>query len=143
MSEERRLEFYTNQGCNLRGYTEQLAWYHQVCVQNPKDVCLLTMFRLLYIGADLCASLRACVSATDEYERRYQIKYLWVNLHEAYKAIYHDETDEDSYLAQFTAAYPTALQTAEYIEVLKILNDMHPIFIKDLHKPRNSYSHFD
>lgn len=88
LSEKRRQEFYTNQGFNLRGYTEQLAWYHQVCVQNPNDICMRTIFRLLYISADLCASVRACVSATDEYEKQYQIKYLWVNLHEAYKAIY-------------------------------------------------------
>lgn len=143
MSEERRHEFYTKQGYNLRGYTEQLAWCSPVCAQNPKNVCMQTIFRLLYIGADLCASLRACVSATDEYEKRYHIKYLWVNLHEAYKAINNNASDEDSYLAQFTAAYPIALQTAEYIEAVEQLERLWKIIMEDLRLPRNSYSHFD
>ena len=143
MSKERRLEFYTNQGANLRVYTEQLAWYHQVCAQNPDNMCMLTIFRLLYIGADLCASVRACVSTTDEYEKRYQIKYLWVNLYEAYKAIYNNATDEDSYLAQFIAAYPNALQTAEYFAAAEKLEQLWKTIIEDLHSPRNSYSHFD
>lgn len=143
MSEERRLEFYKNQGNNLRGYAEQLAWYHHACALNPKDVCMLTIFRLLYIGADLCASVRACVSAQDEYEQRYHIKYLWVNLNEAYKAIYNNATDEDSYLAQFTAAYPNALQTAEYNEAVEKLELLWKSIMEDLHSPRNSYSHFD
>lgn len=143
MSEERRHEFYSNQGRNLRGYAEQLAWYHQICVQNTDDVCMLTIFRLSYISADLCASVRACVSATDEYEKRYQIKYLWVNLHEAYKAIYNNATDKNSYLAQFTASYPTALQTAEYIVAVKKLELLWKTIMDDLKLPRNSYSHFD
>ncbi|MBQ7382033.1 MAG: hypothetical protein IJV61_03290 [Paludibacteraceae bacterium] len=143
MSEERRHEFYAKQGYNLRGYTEQLAWCSPVCAQNPKDVWMQTIFRLLYIGADLCASLRACVSATDEYEKRYHIKYLWVNLHEAYKAIYNNASDEDSYLAQFTAAYPIALQTAEYIEAVEQLERLWKIIMEYLRLPRNSYSHFD
>ena len=78
MSEERRLEFYKNQGNNLRGYAEQLAWYHHACALNPQNVCMLTIFRLLYIGADLCASVRACVSAQDEYEQRYHISIIFV-----------------------------------------------------------------
>lgn len=143
MSEERRQKFYKNQGDNLRMYTEQLAWYHQVCAQNPDDMCMLTIFRFLYIGADLCASVRACVSATNEYEKRYQIKFLWVNLYEAYKAIYNNATDEDSYLAQFTAFYPTALQTAEYIVAVEKLELLWKTIMEDLHSPRNSYSHFD
>ena len=143
MSEERRQKFYKNQGDNLRMYTEQLAWYHQVCAQNPDDMCMLTIFRFLYIGADLCASVRACVSATNEYEKRYQIKFLWVNLYEAYKAIYNNATDEDSYLAQFTAFYPTALQTAEYIVAVEELELLWKTIMEDLHSPRNSYSHFD
>ncbi len=143
MSEERRHEFYSNQGRNLRGYAEQLALYHQICVQNPDDVCMLTIFRLSYISADLCASVRACVSATDEYEKRYQIKYLWVNLHEAYKAIYNNATDKNSYLVQFTASYPAALQTAEYIVAVKKLELLWKTIMDDLKLPRNSYSHFD
>ena len=143
MTEKRRQEFYNNQRDNLRGYSEQLAWCNQVCAQNPDNMCMRTIFRLMYIGADLCASVRACVSATNEYEKRYQIKYLWVNLHEAYKAIYNNATDDDSYLAQFTAAYPAALQTAEYREAIVKLELLWKTIVEDLHSSRNSYSHFD
>lgn len=143
MSEERRLELYNSLGKNLRGFATQLAWYNQICAQNKDNMCMRTLFRLLYIYTDLSSSIRACLLAKDEYERRYQIKYLWVNLHEAYKAIYNNASDEDSYLAQFTAAYPAALQTAEYIMAVEKLEQLRKSIMEDLRVPRNSYSHFD
>lgn len=143
MSEEGRLEFYNNLGHNLRVHAEQLAWCHQVCAQNPENMCMLTIFRLSYIYTDLSSSIRACLSTKDDYERYYQIKYLWVNLHEAYKAIYNNASDGDSYLAQFLAAYPEARRTQEYIAAVENLELLWKIIMKDLRLPRNSYSHFD
>lgn len=143
MSEERKQDFYSNLGYNLRESTKQLAWCSQVCAQNQDDMCMRTIFRLSYIYTDLSSSIRACLSTKDEYERQYQIKYLWVNLHEAYKAIYNNASDEDSYLAQFTAAYPVACRTSEYIVAVEKLELLWKTIMEDLRLPRNSYSHFD
>ena len=143
MSDERRQELYNSLGMNLRGFATQLAWYNQICDQNPDNMCMRTLFRLLYIYTDLSSSIRACMLAKDEYERRYQIKYLWVNLHEAYKAIYNNASDEDSYLAQFTAAYQASLQTTEYMFAVEKLEQLRKTIMEDLRVHRNSYSHFD
>ena len=143
LSEEGRQVLYNNLSKNLGGYAEQLRWCDKVCKLYPDNMCIRTIFRLLFIGADLCASLRACLLAKEEYERRYQIKYLWVNLHEAYKAIYNNDADANSYLAQFATAYPAALASTEYIQSTEKLKELEQAILKDLRKPRNSILHFD
>lgn len=143
MTQERRVELYNSLGRNLQGYCEQLEWYSMVCSQYPNDVCMLSIFRLSYIGTDLCSSIRACLMAKDEYERRYQIKYLWVNLYEAYNAIYNDESDAHSYLHQFAEAYPTAPMTSEYFRIVEKLELLKQAIREDVRAPRNSFSHYD
>lgn len=74
---EKRIELYSSLGRNLQGYFEQLEWYNKVRTHYPADVCMQTIFRISYIGTDLCSSIRACLMTKDEYERHYQIKYIW------------------------------------------------------------------
>ena len=143
MTPERRLELYDSLGRNLQGYAAQLEWCHKVCEQYPDDVCMRTIFRLSYIGTDLCSSIRACLLAKDEYERRYQVKYLWVNLYEAYKAIYNNDDDTNSYVAQFTVAYPEVISTSDYVQAVNKLKSLKQAIRDDIHAPRNSFSHYD
>lgn len=143
MTPERRLELYDSLGRNLQGYAAQLEWCHKVCEQYPDDVCMRSFFRFSYIGTDLCSSIRACLLAKDEYERRYQVKYLWVNLYEAHKAIYNNDDDINSYVAQFTVAYPEVISTSEYIQAVNKLKSLKQAIREDIHAPRNSFSHYD
>lgn len=142
LSQEGRKRLYRVLGNNLLGYKIQ-ADYLQAQLQHTEEANSEIMYRMTIIGMDLCASVRACLISENLYERRYHIKYLWVDLYEAYNAFYGDGNDDNSYFAKWEKANPHIKEDGGYDSVVKKLNDLRETLNIKIHDERNSYVHYD
>lgn len=114
LSQGGRKRLYRVLGNNLLAYKVQ-ADYLQTQLQHTEEANSEIMYRMTIMGMDLCASVRAYLISENLYERRYHIKYLWVDLYEAYNAFYGDGNDDNSYFAKWEKANPHIKEDGDMI----------------------------
>lgn len=139
MSLERRKQLFDSLGKNLVGYEQQLRFYDRLLFKTES---IRFLHRILFMTADLCVSIRAELLCEDLYARRFYLKRLWINLVEAYKALYHSESNKHSYIAQLIHAYPQLQDNKEFVKILVNLKTFG-FAIDKVIALRNSFTHYD
>ena len=142
LSPEGRKQLCTKLGLNMLAYGVQADWLFKQ-LQEKQDANQDLLFRITIIGMDLCASIRACLRYESSYERRYHIKYLIVNLYEAYSAFYNEAPDDKSYVAKWVKRNPTIRDIDLYVALCKELDDLRAQLHDDIKDSRNSIAHYD
>ena len=142
LSKEGRKQLCATLGLNMLAYRVQADWLF-ARLQEKQDANKDVLFRITIISMDLCASIRASLRYENSYERRYHIKYLIVNLYEAYSAFYNKASDEKSYIAKWAKRNPTIKDDEEYVTLCKELDNLKERLHDDIKDSRNSYAHYD
>lgn len=142
LSKEGRKQLCATLGLNMLAYRVQADWLF-ARLQEKQDANQDLLFRITIISMDLCASIRASLRYENSYERRYHIKYLIVNLYEAYSAFYNKASDEKSYIAKWVKRNPTVKDDEEYVTLCKELDNLKERLHDDIKDSRNSYAHYD
>lgn len=142
LSKEGRKQLCATLGLNMLAYRVQADWLF-ARLQEKQDANKDVLFRITIISMDLCASIRASLRYENSYERRYHIKYLIVNLYEAYSAFYNKASDEKSYIAKWAKRNPTIKDDEEYVALCKELDNLKERLHDDIKDSRNSYAHYD
>ncbi len=142
LSPEGRKQLCATLGLNMLAYRVQADWlFNQL--QEKKDANLDVLFRITIISMDLCASIRACLRYESSYERRYHIKYLIVNLYEAYCAFYNEASDGKSYIAKWERRNLSVKDYEVYVALCKELEGLRVQLHDNIKDSRNSFAHFD
>lgn len=139
ISSERRQQLYDSLGKTLAGYEKQLRFSFSHSFEND---CLCFLRRISFIGADLCVAIRAELLCQEVYARRFYLKRLWINIVEAYRALYSTESDEQSYISLFTKAYPSCVDLETMSLCIEKLQGIGKR-ISDVVEKRNSFAHYD
>lgn len=142
LSEEGRRQLCSKLGLNMLVYRTQADWLFKQ-LEESQDSNLDLLFRITIISMDLCASIRACLRFGNPYERRYHIKYLIVNLYEAYSAFYNEALDEKSYIAKWVKRNPSVKEDEVYVALCKELDNLKERLHEDIKDSRNSFAHYD
>lgn len=142
LSQKGRKELCAKLGLNMLVYKAQADWLFQQ-LEESYDVNLDLLFRVTIISMDLCASIRACMRYENSYERRYHIKYLIVNLYEAYTACFNEASDKKSYIAKWVAHNSCIKEDEDYMALCKELENLKVQLHDDIKVSRNSYAHYD
>lgn len=129
-------------GLNMLAHRAQADWLFKRLLEK-QDANLDVLFRITIISMDLCASIRACLRYESSYERRYHIKYLIVNLYEAYTAFYNEASDGKSYIAKWAKRNPSIKDDEVYVALRKELEGLRGQLHDNIKDSRNSFAHYD
>ncbi len=142
LTQEGREQLCASLGLNMFAYRVQADWLF-ARLQEKQDANQDLLFRITIISMDLCASIRACLRYESSYERRYHIKYLIVNLYEAYSAFYNEAMDEKSYVAKWVKRNPIIKEDEVYVALCKELEGLRMQLHDSIKDSRNSFVHYD
>lgn len=142
LSDDGRRLLCSKLGLNMLAYRVQANWLF-ARLQEKQETNQDLLFRITIISMDLCASIRACLRYENSYERRYHIKYLIVNLYEAYSAFYNEASDRKSYIAKWESRNPSVKDDEVYVALCKELEGLRVQLHDDIKDSRNSFAHYD
>ena len=142
LSDEGRKQLYLSLGLNMAVYNVQLDYLCSILKIELNDKYAWLYRNISFMALDLCAVLRACLNAKSLYERRFHVKYLWVNMYEAYVALYNHSGDAKSYMNQLRMNDKSLVNDCEYEMILKRLAKIHDVF-SGISDNRNSFIHYD
>lgn len=142
LSKEGRKQLCATLGLNMLAHRVQADRLF-ARLQEKQDANQDLLFRITIISMDLCASIRACLRYENSYERRYHIKYMIVNLYEAYSAFYNEASDGKSYIAKWESRNPSIKDDEVYVALGKELEGLRVQLHDDIKDSRNSFAHYD